>query len=178
MDLASLQKQINDLSEQLPPVDKWDPDFCGDIDIQIKHDGSWLYMGTPIGRKSMVKLFSSVLKREGDDYFLVTPVEKVGIKVVDSPFVIIQWHKQDQSLIFTTQTDENILVSEDNPVILQADLTTGAILPYVLVRRNLWARLHQNVYYQLSEVGSEKEVKGDTHLVLKSADYVFSLGTL
>jgi hypothetical protein len=102
MDLASLQKQIKDVSKQLPPVDKWDPNFCGDIDIQIKHDGSWYYMGTPIGRKPMVKLFSGVLKREGDDYFLVTPVEKVGIQVADSPFVITQWHKQDQFLIFTT----------------------------------------------------------------------------
>ena len=178
MDLASLQKQINELNDKLPPVDKWNPDFCGDIDIQIKHDGSWFYMGTPIGRKPMVKLFSSVLKREEDKYFLVTPVEKVGIQVADSPFVITQWHLQDKQLVFTTQTDENILVSADNPVILQEDLTTGDILPYVLVRRNLWARLHQNVFYQLAELGQKKQFKGDNHLMIESADYAFSLGKL
>ena len=178
MDLASLQKQINELKNKLPPVDKWNPDFCGDIDIQIKHDGSWFYMGTPIGRKPMVKLFSSVLKREGDNYFLVTPVEKVGIQVVDSPFVITQWHIQDKRLVLTTQTDENILVSTDNPVILQEDLTTGDILPYVLVRRNLWARLHQNVFYQLAELGQQREFEGDKHLMVDSADYSFSLGKL
>ncbi|MFT5676761.1 MAG: hypothetical protein ACI808_002710 [Paraglaciecola sp.] len=178
MDLGSLQKQLNELSDQLPPVDKWNPDFCGDMDIKIKHDGSWFYMGTPIGRKSLVKLFSSVLKREDDDYFLVTPVEKIGIQVVDSPFVITQWHIQDKRLVFTTQTDENILVSADNPVILQADLTTGDILPYILVRRNLWARLHQNVFYQLAELGQQRQFEGDNHLLVNSADYAFSLGKL
>lgn len=73
----------------LPPVHLWNPDFCGDIDMRIARDGTWYYLGTPIGRKPMVKLFSTIIRRDGDDYFLITPVEKVGIKVDDAPFVAV-----------------------------------------------------------------------------------------
>ena len=177
-DLGDFQKQICAQSAALPPVDKWDPDFCGDIDIQIKHDGSWFYMGTPIGRKPLVKLFASVLKREGDHYFLVTPVEKVGIQVEDVPFIITQWQKEDGKLALTTSTDQNLMVSSDNPIQVFADKKTGAYLPYALVRRNLWARLHQNVFYQLAELGEEQVLDGKRHLILESGDYHFSLGEL
>lgn len=178
MDLASLQQQLAGQDQKLPPVEKWDPDFCGDIDMQIKHDGSWFYMGTPIGRKALVKLFSGVLKREEDLYFLVTPVEKVGIQVEDVPFVVTQWEQQSGHYIFTTQTQDQFVVGPDHPVALQQDKTTGALLPYALVRRNLWARLHQNVFYQLVELGEESVIDGQPHLVLTSADYPFSLGIL
>ena len=94
MDLRALQKQIDQHTDELPPVEKWDPDFCGDIDMQIHHDGTWYYMGTPIGRKALVKLFSTVLKMEDDKYFLVTPVEKIGIQVEDVPFIIVQCEEQ------------------------------------------------------------------------------------
>ncbi|MGY0624014.1 MAG: DUF1285 domain-containing protein, partial [Paraglaciecola chathamensis] len=115
MDLATLQKQLGDQQGKLPPVDKWNPDFCGDMELVIKHDGSWFYMGTPIGRKALVKLFASVLKKEGEAYFLVTPVEKLGITVEDVPYVITQWVQQDGLLVFTTQTEEQIIVSAENP---------------------------------------------------------------
>ena len=81
MDLASLEQQIGQQQGKLPPVEKWNPEFCGDIDMVIKHDGSWFYMGTPIGRKALVKMFSSVLRKDQEQYVLVTPVEKVGIQV-------------------------------------------------------------------------------------------------
>ena len=121
MDLATLQKQLGDQQGKLPPVDKWNPDFCGDMELVIKHDGSWFYMGTPIGRKALVKLFASVLKKEGEAYFLVTPVEKLGITVEDVPYVITQWEQQDDLLVFTTQTEEQIIVSAENPVELKND---------------------------------------------------------
>jgi hypothetical protein len=177
-DLSAFQKQIAGQNQALPPVDKWDPDFCGDIDICIKHDGSWFYMGTPIGRVALVKLFASVLKREQDRYFLVTPVEKVGIQVEDAPFLITQWHHQQDQLALTTNTQDVLLVSETNPVQLFQDKITGATLPYLLVRRNLWARLHQNVFYQLVELGQPKNIQGKDQLILKSGDYQFSLGDL
>ena len=87
--------KANDLLAQipkakgLPPVHLWNPDFCGDIDMRIARDGTWYYLGTPIGRKPMVRLFSTIIRRDGDDYFLVTPVEKVGIRVDDAPFVAV-----------------------------------------------------------------------------------------
>ena len=177
-DLSAFQQQISSQNAALPPVDKWDPDFCGDIDIQIKHDGTWFYMGTPIGRKALVKLFASVLKRENDHYFLVTPVEKVGIQVEDVPFIITQWHKEGGKLALTTNTGDDLIVSSENPIQLFADKKTTATLPYALVRRNLWARLHQNVFYQLAELGEEQELDGNRHLMLKSGDYSFSLGEL
>ena len=177
-DLGAFQQQISSQNAALPPVDKWNPEFCGDIDIQIKHDGTWLYMGTPIGRKPLVKLFSSVLKREDDNYFLVTPVEKVGIQVEDVPFIITQWQKENSELALTTNTGDDLIVSSENPIQIFADKKTGAHLPYALVRRNLWARLHQNVFYQLAELGEEQELDGKRHLMLNSGDYSFSLGEL
>ncbi|MBL4631027.1 MAG: DUF1285 domain-containing protein [Paraglaciecola sp.] len=180
--LAAFQQQISSQKAALPPVDKWNPEFCGDIDIQIKHDGTWFYMGTPIGRKALVKLFASVVKRENDDYFLVTPVEKIGIQVEDSPFIITQWHKEDNKLVLTTNTEHDLIVSSENPIQLFTDKKTAAYLPYALVRRNLWARLHQNVFYQLAdlavELGGEQDLDGKPHLMLNSGDYRFSLGEL
>lgn len=177
-DFGAFQQQISSQNSTLPPVDKWDPEFCGDIDIQIKHDGSWFYMGTPIGRKPLVKLFSSVLKREKNDYFLVTPVEKVGIQVEDVPFIITEWQKEDSKLVLTTNTDDVLHVGPQNPIQIFADKKTNAYLPYALVRRNLWARLHQNVFYQLAELGEEQEIDSKLHLILNSGDYSFSLGEL
>lgn len=176
MDLSQLQSQLASQQNKVPPVEKWNPDFCGDIDIQIKHDGSWFYMGTPIGRKPLVKLFSSVLKREQEKYYLVTPVEKVGIQVEDVPFVITQWEKQDQLLLFTTQTNDSFFVSDTNPVKLMRDKKTDALLPYVNIRRNLWARFHQNVYYQLVEIAQTKVNNGVQSLELSSGEYSFDLG--
>jgi hypothetical protein len=177
-DLGAFQQQISSQNAALPPIDKWNPDFCGDIDIQIKHDGTWFYMGTPIGRKPLVKLFASVLKREDNNYFLVTPVEKVGIQVEDAPFIITQWQKEEDKLLLTTNTGDDLIVSAENPIEIFADRKTGDYLPYALVRRNLWARLHQNVFYQLAELGEEKELDGNHHLMLNSGDYSFSLGKL
>lgn len=177
-DLTKFQQQITSQNQSLPDVDNWTPEFCGNIDIQIKHDGSWFYMGTPVGREALVKLFASVLKREQDNYFLVTPVEKVGIKVDDVPFLITQWQTQNEKLLLTTNIGDNLIVSSDNPINLFTDKSTGAILPYALVRKNLWARLHQNVYYQLAELGKEKIIDAKKHLVLNSGTYTFSLGEL
>ncbi|WP_158772041.1 DUF1285 domain-containing protein [Paraglaciecola sp. L1A13] len=174
MDLATLQKQLGDQQGKLPPVDKWDPDFCGDMDLVIKHDGSWFYMGTPIGRKALVKLFASVLKKVDDKYYLVTPVEKLGITVEDVPYVITQWDRQDDLLVFTTQTEEQIIVSAEHPVELKEDSKNQLDLPYINIRRNLWARLHQNVYYQLI---AQAEQEGNA-LYISSGDYRFCLGHL
>jgi uncharacterized protein len=176
IDLSSLQKNLAEQSASVAPIDTWNPAFCGNIDMQIKHDGSWHYMGTPIGRHALVKLFAGVVKREGDAYFLVTPVEKVGIQVADSPFVIIQWQQIDGQLLLTSNVDDTVIVSQSHPLELLSDRCNGQLLPYVLIRRNLWARLHQNVFYQLAEIGQIHEINGERHLTVESAGQRYSLG--
>ena len=175
-DLTALQGSLTDHNSAGAPQEQWNPPFCGNIDMVIQYDGSWHYQGTPIARQALVKLFASVLKREGEQYFLVTPVEKVGIQVVDSPFIITQWQQQQHNLIFTTNFDDCFIVSDQNPVHLMSDKVTGQCLPYALVRHNLWARLHQNVFYQLAAIGSEQPLNGEPHVMISSAGQQFSLG--
>lgn len=181
MDLASLQKSLSGKGK-LPPVEQWNPDFCGDIDLQIKQDGQWFYMGTPIGRQALVKLFSGVLKREEQVYFLVTPVEKVGIQVEDVPFIITQWRNEDGYLVLTTSLDDEVVASQQNPVELRYHPAHETWLPYVLIRRNLWARLHQNVLYQLTDHSEAQQtrcpVTGKQVLQVNSGDYAAQLGYL
>jgi len=158
-------------SKELPPVHLWNPDFCGDIDMRIKRDGSWDYMGTPITRKRMVKLFTTILKREGDDYFLVTPVEKVGIKVDDAPFVAVEMEKDNNHIIFRTNLDEYIKVDNDHPISVSVNEKTGEPSPYVRVRGNLDALITRSVFYHLAEMAIEHE----GHLGVWSSGEFFSL---
>ena len=190
MDLTRFQQQLKGTSSKarpLPPVEKWNPDFCGDINMTITLDGRWFYEGSPIGRASLVQLFASVLKREGDDYFLVTPVEKVGITVEDTPFLITQWRQEPDEetgstvFILTTQTGDEIRLAHPEQMALRIPPkaiqdTDATPIPYVCVRRNLWARLHQNVYYQLLEKAHEESTTDTTRFVLTSADTQFVIG--
>lgn len=185
MDLSSLQTQLSEHaapqaqqpSLQGAPVHLWNPAFCGDIDIRIAFDGTWHYAGTPITRRGLVQLFSSVLKKEQHEYYLVTPVEKVRIQVADVPFVITEWQQQDGCLHFTTKEGVKLVVSENNPVELRFQPTINNTLPYVLIRNNLFARLHQNVFYQLVELGETAiAADGTSYLSLKSGNYLFSIG--
>ncbi|WP_438865168.1 DUF1285 domain-containing protein [Neptunicella sp.] len=174
MKLEYLQQQLDENSQD--PHTHWDPPLCGEIDLVIKYDGSWHYAGSPINRKALVKLFASVLRKENQQYFLVTPVEKVIIRVEDAPFIITQWNQLQGQLYFTTSIDDEIQVSNNHPVELLKNNVTGETLPYCLVRDNLWARLHQNVFYQLAGAGNIDHWQGKEHLLIKSGDYQFSLG--
>ncbi|RED12263.1 hypothetical protein POI8812_03370 [Pontivivens insulae] len=148
----------------LPPVEKWNPPFCGDLDMRIARDGTWFYLGTPIGRRPLVKLFSSILKREGDQYFLVTPVEKVGIVVDDAPFVAIDFSVDEaadqQVLTFTTHVDDEVIASAKHPIRVVRDPETGEPSPYILVRRNLEALIDRKSFYRLVELGETHDVEG------------------
>ncbi|SPJ25176.1 hypothetical protein PAA8504_03024 [Palleronia abyssalis] len=143
----------------LPPVDKWDPPFCGDLDMQIRRDGTWFYEGTPIGRPKMVRLFSTILKREGDDYFLVTPVEKVGIKVEDAPFVAIDFTEDDGALTFTTNVGDRVTADSDHPIRVVRD-EDGEPSPYVEVRRGLEALIDRKSFYRLVDIGEVRDHDG------------------
>ncbi|WP_369959093.1 DUF1285 domain-containing protein [Pseudomonas benzenivorans] len=164
----------------LPPVHLWNPDFCGDIDMRIARDGSWFYMGTPIGRKPMVRLFSTILRRDGDDYFLVTPVEKVGIRVDDAPFVAVtlrvEGEGEGQALYFTTNVEDEVLAGAEHPLRVELDAGTQEPAPYVHVRANLEALVHRNVFYQLVELAVPREIDGQTWLGVWSAGAFFPLG--
>ena len=147
-----------------PPVHLWNLPFCGDLDIRIARDGTWFYLGTPIGRKPLVRLFASILKREGARYFLVTPVEKVGIVVDDAPFLAVDFTAEgsgpDQRLTFVTGIDDTALAGPAHPIRVVRDPATGAPSPYVLIRRNLEALIDRKSFYRLVDLGTEREVDG------------------
>lgn len=147
-----------------PPVHLWNPPFCGDLDMRIARDGTWFYLGTPIGRAALVRLFSSILKREGERYFLVTPVEKVGITVDDAPFVAVDFTADGegagQSLTFETQVEDRVTAGPDHPIRVTLDPETGEPAPYVLVRRDLEALIDRKSFYRLVDLGCEETVGG------------------
>lgn len=138
-----------------PPVHLWNPPFCGDIDMRIARDGTWFYMGTPIGRKELVTLFASIIRRDDDDYFLVTPVEKVGITVDDAPFVAIDFDREGDGLRFVTNVGDEVVAGRDHPIRVVRDPETGEPSPYVLVRTNLEALIDRKSFYRLVDLGEE-----------------------
>jgi hypothetical protein len=185
MDLGKLTQQLTAAgpAKQMPPVDKWDPPFCGDMNLVIKSNGQWWHEGSPFTRAKLVSLLSSVLKKEGAAYFLVTPVEKIGIKVEDVPFIVVDWRFEKAALLVKTQIGDEVEIGPDHPVQLRHFTSDGndagnaeTLVPYCLIRRNLWARLHQNVMYQWTEIATETSTEKGRQLCMKSNDYEFSLG--
>ena len=157
----------------LPPVEKWDPPFCGDLDMEIRRDGTWFYLGTPIGRPELVRLFSTILKREGDAYFLVTPVEKVGIRVEGAPFVAVDFEREGDDLVFTTNVGERVPAGPDHPIRVERHPETGEPSPYLLVRRNLEALIDRKSFYRLVEIGEHREHEGARWFGLRSGGVFF-----
>ena len=164
----------------LPPVHLWNPDFCGDIDMRIARDGTWYYLGTPIGRKPMVRLFSTIIRRDGDDYFLITPVEKVGIQVEDAPFVAVRLdvsgEGEAQLLRFVTNVHDVVEVGQEHPLRVSLDPQTQEPSPYIHVRANLEALIHRNVFYQLVDLAVPGDVEGESWLGVWSGGVFFPIG--
>ncbi|MEO1693645.1 MAG: DUF1285 domain-containing protein [Pseudomonadota bacterium] len=141
----------------MPPVDKWDPPYCGDIGMAIAADGTWFYQGSPIGRQRMVKLFSRILRRDqSGDYFLVTPVEKVDVAVADAPFIAVEMDVagagREQVLTFRTNVDDLTVCGPNAPLRFAREEGSDALKPYVRVRGRLDARIARAVYYDLVEL--------------------------
>lgn len=166
------------------PVHLWDPPFCGDIDMRIAADGTWFHEGRPIRRMPLVQLFSSVLKREGDSYFLVTPHEKVGIQVEDCPFLIVSLDcreaKAGQELVFTTQTGEEVRLDASHPLRVEAGRNEEPH-PVIEVRDGLWGLLNRAVFYQLVDLAetdatASTDIDAGSGLFVRSAGQRFSLG--
>lgn len=145
----------------LPPVHLWNPPFCGDLDIRIARDGTWFYLGTPIGRFELVRLFSSILKLEEGRYYLVTPVEKVGITVDDAPFVATDFDAsgegEAQVLTFTTHVGDSAVAGPEHPIRVIRDPETGEPAPYVMIRAGLEALIDRKSFYRLAELGAHHD---------------------
>ncbi len=162
----------------LPPVHLWNPPFCGDLDMRIARDGTWFYMGTPIGRPALVRLFSTILKREGDKYFLVTPVEKVGIRVDDAPFLAVEMVKETDesglSLRFRTNVDDWVACDAAHRLRFEA-AGDGGLAPYLHVRAGLWAKVTRVLYYDLVDMGTERMIDGRPMFGVESAGEFFPM---
>lgn len=157
----------------LPPVHLWNPPFCGDLDMEICTDGSWYYQGTPIGRPAMVRLFSTILKREGDEYFLVTPVEKVRIRVQDAPFIAIDADISTDEILFTTNVGDVFTADTSHAILTKG--TSDSPRPYVHVRNGLWALIDRKTFYRLAEAAAA-DAQG--RLLLRSGGVSFQLDPL
>jgi hypothetical protein len=161
----------------LPPVHLWNPPFCGDLDMRIAADGTWYYLGTPIGRPALVRLFASVLKREGEKYFLVTPVEKVGIVVDDAPFLAVEMHAEDAAgapvLNFRTNVDDWVACDAEHVLRFEPEQGTGGLKPYLHVRRDLWAKVTRPLFYDLVARGEERPFNGERMFGIASGGEFF-----
>jgi hypothetical protein len=162
-----------------PPVHLWNPPFCGDLDMRIATDGTWYYLKTPIGRPALVKLFASVLKREGDKYFLVTPVEKVGISVEDAPFMAVELKiEQGESgriLHFRTNVDDWVACGPGHALRFEPEPDTGGLKPYLHVRRELWAKVSRPLFYDLVDMGEEQNIGGEAMFGIASGGEFFPM---
>jgi uncharacterized protein len=162
----------------LPPVHLWNPPFCGDLDMRIAGDGTWFYLGTPIGRPALVRLFSTILKREDGRYFLVTPVEKVGIRVDDAPFLAVEMQKVNDEgsrlLRFRTNVDDWVACDAAHRLRFEA-AADGGLTPYLHVRADLWAKVTRAIYYDLVDMGEERMVDGRQMFGVASGGAFFAM---
>lgn len=183
MSLEKISTQLNTQKKDkqgkslgLPPVDQWNPPYCGEINLQIKANGDWFYEDTIFKRLTLVKLLASVLKLEDDEYFLVTPVEKIKITVDDAPFVLTQWHWQDEdqtTMVVANNVGDEFILDVNHPITINE---SGEL--YVTVRRNLLAKVHRNIYYQWVDLAAETDTNKGTELIFTSANCQFSLGVI
>ncbi len=156
----------------LPPVDLWNPPNCGAIDILIQADGVWLHEGSPIGRRELVRLFSTVLRKDPDGYCLVTPVEKLTIRVEDVPFRAVAVTRRDGDLVFITDVGDETVAGPDHPIRVELS-RDGEPRPYIHVRGGLEARIERSVFYELVEAAQRDETGA---LGLHSGGVWFELG--
>ncbi|WP_309083330.1 DUF1285 domain-containing protein [Chelativorans sp.] len=176
--LSALVARATRAGKGAPPVERWNPPFCGDLDMEIRADGTWFYLGTPIGRMPLVQLFSSVLRKDEDGKtYLVTPVEKVGIRVEDAPFVAVEMaatgQGEDQVLTFRTNVGDVVEAGPDHPIRFVEEPASGGTKPYLHVRGRLEALVARAVTYELMALGEEVEIGGRRVFAVRSKGAVF-----
>lgn len=178
----SLQQVQQDYKDSLPPVERWTPPLNGDLDMRIDREGQWFYQGGKINRPAMVTMFSRILKREGDDYFLLTPVEKWRIQVDVAPFVMVslrtEQDEDSQGVILTTNVGNEVLISAANPFWIEQGIESTP-LPVMMVRNNLPGLLSRSVFYQLVELCHPRTAAdGTEEWVFESAGATYSVGSI
>jgi len=164
----------------LPPVERWNPPFCGDLDMEIRADGTWFYMGTPIGRQPLVRLFSTVLRKDDDGRtYLVTPVEKVGIRVQDAPFVAVEMavsgEGKEQKLTFRTNVGDVVEAGPEHELRFEIKGENNELKPYLHVRGNLEALVSRPVMYDLVALGENLEIEGVSMFAVRSGGALFAV---
>jgi hypothetical protein len=159
----------------LPPVHLWNPAHCGEIDIVIKTDGSWLHEGARINREALVRLFSTVLRKDPDGFCLVTPVEKMKITVEDAPFVAVRVDRHGAALRFLTNVGDEVEAGPDNAIRVEEG-EAGEPRPYLHVRRGLEALIARPVFYELVEMAEERDTAAGRRLAVASNGAWFDLG--
>ena len=161
-----------------PPVERWNPAYCGEIDMRIAADGTWHYMGTPINRPALVKLFSTVLRKDPERHVLVTPVERVGIAVEDAPFLAVEMAVDgeggERQIAFRTNVDDLVQVGPERPLRFEQD-AKGGIKPYVRVRGELWARVTRSLALDLIALGEEGEIDGTATFGVRAGGAFFPI---
>lgn len=160
----------------LPPVHLWNPAHCGEIDIVIARDGRWIHEGRPINREALVRLFSTVLRKDPDGVHLVTPVEKLRIQVEDAPFVAVRLDRDGEALRFTTNVGDEVEAGPDNPIRVEIDADSGEPRPYVHVRRGLEALIARPVFYELVEMAQERSTESGPQFGVESNGAWFPIG--
>jgi hypothetical protein len=178
--LAALISRAARAGKGAAPVDRWNPDFCGDLDMEIRADGTWFYLGTPIGRMPLVQLFSTVLRKDEDGKtYLVTPVEKVGIRVVDAPFVAVEANIEGEgdarTITFRTNVGDVVTAGPEHLMRFVDEDETGGLKPYVHVRGRLEALVARPVMYELVEHGEEIDIDGRLMFAVRSQGTVFPI---
>jgi uncharacterized protein len=163
----------------LPPVHLWNPARSGDIDIVIQRTGLWVHEGRPIGREALVRLFSTILRKDSDGFHLVTPVEKMRITVEDAPFVAVRVDQISEGgqpvLRFLTNVGDEVDAGPENPIRVEVDADTGEPRPYVHVRRGLEALIARPVFYELAELAEERELPEGPTLCVESGGAWFAV---
>lgn len=167
---------------KLPPVERWNPPYCGELDLVIKRDGTWFHEGTPIGRAKLVRLFSTVLRREEGRFFLVTPVEKLGIKVEDAPFLAVLMREEKsplgRRLVFTTNVGDEVAAGSDHAIVFRGSPgeANPEKAPYIHVRADLWALVARAVFYDLVGLGQTRDFSGERLFGVQSDGVFFPFG--
>jgi uncharacterized protein len=162
----------------LGPAPSWNPPDCGDIDMRIAADGTWFYCGSPINRTPLVQLFASIIRKEGDRYVLVTPVEKVGIKVDDAPFLAVEMRVDHETrepcLTFRTNVDDVVSVDSEHPLRFEQGVSDG-LKPYVKVRSDLWALVKRALFYDLVALGRTERIGKEAWFGVRSGGLFFPM---
>ncbi len=173
---AAQAEQPDAIKRGLPPVHLWNPAHCGEIDIRIRKDGLWFHEGSPIGREALVRLFSTVLRKDPDGFHLVTPVEKMKITVEDAPFLAVRVDRDGDTLRFLTNVGDEVEAGPEHRLRVETDPETGEPAPYLHVRGGLEARLRRPVFYELVEMAEERETPVGRQLAVQSGGLWFPLG--